>query len=106
MKIRQSDYFKVDDIREPRTVTIREVKSELFGKRDEPKQEKYVVYFNEDDRGVVLPPKGVAIKGLIKALGGIDETDEWTGKQVELYVDENVTMEGRLVGGLRFRKAR
>ena len=108
MKIRLSDYFKVDDIREPRTLTIRDFKTEEFGKRGEDKQQKLVVLFEEDERGVVMPLRGVAIKGLAKALGlkesnGELELGEAKGRKVELYVDENVSFEGRLVGGLRFR---
>ena len=108
MKIRLSDYLKVDDVREPRTVTIREIKVQEFGKRDEPKEEKYVVFFEGEDRGVVCPMRGVAFKGLLKAAGIADgaDTDDLIGKRVELYVDENVSYEGRLVGGLRFQKAK
>lgn len=32
-----------------------------------------------------------------------DESDEWRGKQVIVYVDPNVSFGGKVVGGLRLR---
>jgi hypothetical protein len=35
---------------------------------------------------------------------GSDDTDDWIGKQIVVFVDENVSFGGELVGGLRIRK--
>jgi len=35
---------------------------------------------------------------------GSEDTDDWIGKQVIVFVDENVSFGGELVGGLRIRK--
>jgi hypothetical protein len=42
------------------------------------------------------------IKRLAKACNS-DDTDEWIGKQVTLYVDPDVEFAGNVVGGLRIR---
>jgi hypothetical protein len=43
------------------------------------------------------------IQLMAKACGS-DDTDDWIGKQIIVYVDENVSFGGELVGGLRIRK--
>jgi hypothetical protein len=42
------------------------------------------------------------IKRLAKACNS-DDTDDWVGKQVVLYVDPDVEYAGNVVGGLRIR---
>ena len=39
----------------------------------------------------------------LKALFGSDNTDDWVGKEIVLFTDDNVTFGGELVGGLRFK---
>lgn len=36
---------------------------------------------------------------------GTDETDDWPGQKIILYVDDNVSFGGKLVGGIRIRRA-
>jgi hypothetical protein len=43
------------------------------------------------------------IKLLEKACGS-DDTDDWVGKEVIVYNDENVSFGGQITGGLRIRK--
>ena len=34
---------------------------------------------------------------------GSDNTDDWLGKEIVIFTDDNVTFGGELVGGLRFK---
>ena len=57
------------------------------------------------------PGTGVAnmerLRSAIHAhLLGSKNSDDWTGKQIELYHDPNVSFGGEVLGGIRVRKAR
>jgi hypothetical protein len=47
--------------------------------------EKYVLYFKETGRGVVLTK---TLAEQIAAAVGHDETDQWTGKRITIYPEE------------------
>lgn len=63
-------------------------------------REKLVAYIGDLDLG--LPLNTENIDYLIEAFG-TDETDDWRGRKVELFVDETVRFQGRKVGGVRLR---
>jgi hypothetical protein len=96
----QSKYLKGSDVPEPVIVTIRGVKQVNIAKEDQEPEYKWVVKFAEFDKPMVLNATNIRIAE--KALG--DNTDDWTGKEIELHFDENVTFGNELVGGLRFRR--
>ncbi len=96
----QSKYLKGADIPEPVIVTIRGVKQVNVAKEDQEPEYKWVVKFAEFDKPMVLNATNIRIAE--KSLG--DNTDDWTGKEIELHFDENVTFGNELVGGLRFRR--
>jgi hypothetical protein len=96
----QSKYLKGSDVPEPVIVTIRGVKQVNVAKEDQEPEYKWVVKFAEFDKPMVLNATNIRIAE--KSLG--DNTDEWTGKEIELHFDENVTFGNELVGGLRFRR--
>ena len=60
---------------------------------------RWVLFFKELDKGMVLNTTGIRM--LEKAFG--DESDDWVGKRVTIYVDPNVSYKGQVVGGLRLR---
>jgi hypothetical protein len=106
MKIDQmlpSKYLKVSDIEEEgeRTVTIKEVKKTNMAQQDEPPKYKFVLYFEGVEKGLVL--NATNIKRIGKFIG--DDTDDWLGKAVTLYVDENVPYGSDIVSGLRVKAA-
>jgi hypothetical protein len=96
----QSKYLKGSDVPEPVIVTIKGVKQVNVAKEDQEPEYKWVVKFAEFDKPMVLNATNIRIAE--KSLG--DNTDEWTGKEIELHFDENVTFGNELVGGLRFRR--
>ena len=62
-------------------------------------EKRYALYFRELPKGLVL--NATTIRVLAKAFG--EDSDDWTGKKVTLYVDPNVSFKGQVVGGLRLR---
>jgi hypothetical protein len=94
-----STYLKQSDIPEDRLVTVRELKKQNVARDDEDPEYKYIVFFEEFDKGMVL--NSTNIKRMGKALG--DDTDDWVGGKVVLYVDPDVEYAGQTVGGLRIR---
>jgi hypothetical protein len=61
---------------------------------------KLVMYVKSAEFG--LPLNTTNIEELVDAFG-TDETDDWEGKAVELYVDPSIRFQGRRVGGVRVR---
>lgn len=96
-----SRFLKQADIDGEQLVTVTEIKKSKVSQDDEPDEYKFVLHFKELDRGMVL--NATNIKRLGKALG--NDTDDWIGGQVILYVDENIEYAGNIVGGLRIRAA-
>lgn len=94
-----SKYLKQADIDGERLVTVKDLKKANVAREDEEADYKYVVFFKEFDKGMVL--NATNIKRLGKALG--DDTDDWLGGQVILFVDESIEFGGNVVGGLRIR---
>ena len=92
-------YLRKDDVTDPLIVTISEVKLETVGK-DESQEDKYVMYFSELDKGLVLNKTNINIAAKVT---GEDDSDNWTGHSIILYFDETVSYAGSVVGGLRLR---
>lgn len=90
-----SKFLRKEDFDEDRIMTIRGVKLEDMPGDDG--QQKWVLYFREEAKGMAL--NVTTIRVLEKAFG--DDSDQWVGKKVKVYVDPNVSFGGRVVGGLR-----
>lgn len=91
-----SKFLRKEDFDEDRVMTIKGVKLEDVGNQGE---QRWVVHFREVDKGMVL--NITSIRVLEGAYG--DDSDGWIGKRVMVYVDPNVSFQGRVVGGLRLR---
>lgn len=82
-------------------VTIKGFKKTNVAREDEDAQYKYVMSLEELQKPLVLNSTNIQL--LTKILSS-DETDEWIGKKVVLYTDENVSFAGKLTGGIRVRR--
>jgi len=105
-KLGNSKYLKKESaLPTPLLLTIKEICEEDVAMDGEPEKLKQVVYFTEVDKGFVLGK--VTGQQIASFLGnpGNDPTP-WYGKKIVLYCDPNVTMKGKLVGGLRVRAPR
>ena len=97
-----SKYLKQSDIDAETPVTIKgDVKKVNVAREDEDPEYRFTIAFEEFDKPMVL--NATNIKRLEKYLG--DDTALWDGQRVTLYVDEEVSYGGNVVGGLRFKSA-
>lgn len=95
----ESKYLKQSDVEEDTTVTVRSLKRVNVARDDEEPEYRWTVLFKEFEKPMVL--NATNIKRMSKALG--DDTDDWIGKQVVVYVDPDIEFGGNIVGGLRVR---
>jgi hypothetical protein len=97
-----SSYLKQADFDESgMIVTVDRLERKNVARDDEAPEEKWIIHFREYDKGMVL--NSTNINGLAKACGS-EETDEWPGREVVVYVDPNVGFGGKTTGGLRIKK--
>lgn len=96
-----SNYLKQSDFPEDYIVTVRKVERKNIAMDGKPAEYKWLAFFDEFEKPMVLNTTNIQL--LSKACDS-DDTDDWIGKQVIVYVDENVSFGGELVGGLRIRK--
>ena len=96
----QSKNLKTADEPDPVIVTITKVGKVNLAKEDAAPEFKWAIRFKEFQKPMVL--NSTNIKVCEKVLGS-DNTDDWVGKEIVLYTDDNVTFGGELVGGLRFK---
>jgi len=90
-----SKFLRKEDFDDDQVCTIKTVKLEEVAQGET----KWIIYFNQHSKGMVL--NITSIRVLEGAFG--DDSDDWTGKKVMVYVDPNVSFQGRVVGGLRLR---
>jgi hypothetical protein len=78
-------------------LTIAEIREERIGQGSQA-DDKWVVYFKEEDKGLVLNKTNT---NTIAKLYG-DETESWIGKQIVLFATE-VQFQGDMVEAIRIR---
>jgi hypothetical protein len=98
----ESKYLKQSDVEDERVVTVAALKKVNVARDDEDPEYRWTAKFNEFQKPMVLNVTN--LKRLAKALG--DDTDDWIGKQVILYVDPDIEFGGNVVGGLRIKQFR
>lgn len=96
----QSKYLKTADVPDPVIVTVVKVGKVNMAKEDAAPEWKWAMKFTEFAKPMVLNPTNIRIA---EKVFGSDNTDDWIGKEIILFTDENVTFGGELVGGLRFK---
>lgn len=92
-----SKFLRKEDFDEDRVMTIKGIKLEDMP--GDSGDQKWVLYFREEAKGMAL--NVTTIRVLEQAYG--DDTDQWVGNKVMVYVDPNVSFGGKVVGGLRLR---
>jgi hypothetical protein len=98
----ESKYLKQSDVDEDVTVTIQKVGRGNIAKEGDEPEHKWMVKFEEFKKPMIL--NSTNIKRLARACES-EDTDEWVGRKVVLYVDPDVEFAGNVVGGLRIRAA-
>jgi hypothetical protein len=93
-----SKFLKQSDVDGEAVVTVTALKKMNVALPDAPAELKFVIQFAEY-KPMVL--NATNVKRLFKALG--PETEDWIGRQMILFVDENVEYAGNVTGGLRLK---
>ena len=97
-----SKNLRKEDVPQPFIAIISEVRVQTFEKTARsPREDKDMLHFADPN----VKPLGLNVTNkrvLVTAYG--DESDNWRGQPVEIYVDPNVTnSRGEIVGGIRLR---
>lgn len=99
----ESKYLRKEDIQDEAVVTIERIGKVNVALDDQPEEKKWAVKFAEFAKPMVLNSTNIQL--LAKACGS-DNTDDWKQRKVIVYVDDNVSFQGKLIGGLRIRPYR
>lgn len=97
-----SKFLKQADVPQPALVDLTRISKEQVNQENDPEEHKWVAHFREFDRPLVLNTTNLNALSLIF---GSEDSDDWKGECV-IYTDPNVSFGGKLVGGLRVRKAK
>ena len=100
--MKESKFLRKEDAGEGILLTIKEIVKQNVALPGEPKEEKWVMHF-EEAKPLVL--NSTNTKRAAKICGS-DETDDWIGKQIVAFNDEDVEFAGEIVGGIRLRAPR
>lgn len=99
-KMSKSKYFKKADVDPAILVTIKDITSQDVSMEGMPPDEQYIMSFVDQEKSLVLKPANQELCAI--ALKS-EETDNWIGQQIVLFVDPNVMMGVKRVGGVRIR---
>ena len=98
----QSKYLAKNDVgEEGKNLTIKGFKKEEL-KGDDGVEEKAVCYWEEDFKPMIINRTNAS---RLAAVLGVSDTGEARGKVVNVYNDPLIDFGGKIVGGLRIRKA-
>ena len=98
--LKQSRFLTQKDIERPVIVTITGCKEVNVAKEGAEPDDKWALLFREFEKPMVLNSTNGQI---IAAITGSEESDNWIGQKIVLYVDPNVCFGNKLVGGIRCR---
>ena len=96
-----SKYLKQSDVDDEMIVTVAKVGRGNIAKEGDEPDNKWMMRFEELKKPMIL--NATNIKRLARACKS-DDTDQWIGCKVVLYVDHDVEFAGNVVGGLRIRE--
>jgi hypothetical protein len=98
--MRESKFLKQSDIGRGVLGTVDKVVQMNVAAEGVDPEMKWCLTFVELEKPLVLNSTNIQ---LAEKIFQSDDTDHWRGKQVVLYVDPNVSYQGKLVGGIRLR---
>ena len=93
-----STYLSKEDIKSPLVLTIDNIQMETI-QSEHGEEDKPVVRFREAMKPLIL--NGTNWDLCEDAFG--NDSDNWCGRAIEMYVDSKVKFKGKTVGGIRCR---
>ncbi len=101
--LKKSRFLTKSDVVRPMLLTISGWHEENVAMTGEPEEKKFCLDFQEIEKPLVLN----STKGqIIAKITGQEDLDGWVGAKIVAFVDPNVSMGGRLVGGIGVRAPR
>lgn len=100
-EMRESKFLKQDDVGRGVLVSVKAVVKRNVSQEGADEEQKWCLTFNELDKPLVLNVTNIQ---LCEEIFGSDESNDWIGKRLVLYVDPNVMYAGKRTGGIRVRK--
>jgi hypothetical protein len=97
---RKTRFLTKADVNTGLVVTIDRVEMENVAPPGQRSDQRPVLYFEDGTKPLVLNSTNGRL--IAEALG-TSETEEWSGQQIEVYHDPNVTFAGKVTGGIRVR---
>lgn len=103
-KYRNSKYIQQSDVlnspHKSLLTTIKEVTEENMASDSQPERMKYVIHFEENYKPWA---PGNETLGVISRIAGTGNVDDWPETKLVLFVDPNVSFQGKITGGIRCR---
>ena len=99
-EMRESKFMKQSDVGAGALLTVSGCEPHNVAKEGAEPDNKWCLSFEEAEKPFVL--NGINIQ-LCEKIFGSDDTDDWVGKQIVLYVDPTVAYQGKITGGIRVR---
>ncbi len=99
-EMRESKFLKQSDIGVGQLMTVSSCERHNVAQEGAEPEQKWCLTFAESDKPLVLNMTNIQ---LCERIFGSDDTDQWIGKKIVLYVDPNVSYGGKVVGGIRVR---
>lgn len=96
--IKDSKYLTKEDCEPAIKVTVLRCDEEDVSMTNEPAKLKYVLYFKEREKGLIL---NLTNWDRIEAIAKEPNSDNWGGTILTLFNDPTVDFGGKLVGGVR-----
>jgi hypothetical protein len=96
--LRPSSYLKKEDVGEGKLVTVKALTREEIADGET----KGVLHFHELDKPLVLNTTNLQLMAQITG-HDTDLEKNWVGHKVVLYVNPDVSYQGRITGGIRIR---
>jgi hypothetical protein len=104
-ELKQSKFLKKEDCDPPITVTIDGIKQENVGMESEPEKLRYVLYFREVEKGLVLNVENGEMLAELFPKSHLDQedSDPWIGRRIVLWNNPTIKFGPKRVGGIRIR---
>jgi len=99
-EMRESKFLKQSDVGAGMLMTVSGCEKHNVAQEGAEPELKWCLLFEETDKPLVLNSTNIQ---LAERVFDSDNTDNWIGKKIVLYVDPNVSYGGKVVGGIRVR---
>jgi hypothetical protein len=99
-EMRESKFLKKEDVGRGVLGTISGCDQMNVAMEGAGQELKWCLHFRELEKPLVLNSTNIQ---LCAQICGSEDTDDWKGKSIVLYVDPNVSYGGKLIGGIRIR---